>query len=139
MLKHQRAWLGRGLKSQGRERAAAPVGVRACARAHLGERTAQYDQCQVIDHGSYLTFAPMASPPQEELLPTPMKSHYTFNLRDLSKVFQGMLMVTPSSCKDKETMERLWVHEACRVFHDRCAWAVCACACVCVSCVCVRV
>eukprot|EP00879_Flechtneria_rotunda_P020212 GHRR01021253.1.p1 GENE.GHRR01021253.1~~GHRR01021253.1.p1 ORF type:complete len:968 (+),score=349.26 GHRR01021253.1:519-3422(+) len=55
----------------------------------------------------------------EELLPTPDKSHYTFNLRDLSKQFQGMLMVSPSTCSDKEALARLWMHEACRVFADR--------------------
>ncbi|KAK3247052.1 hypothetical protein CYMTET_43439 [Cymbomonas tetramitiformis] len=55
----------------------------------------------------------------QELLPTPAKSHYTFNLRDLSKVFQGVLMVNPGSCNDKSVMMRLWVHEASRVFHDR--------------------
>lgn len=52
-------------------------------------------------------------------MPTPAKSHYTFNLRDLSKQFQGMLMVTPSTCPDKEALARLWIHEACRVFADR--------------------
>ncbi|XP_053933024.1 dynein axonemal heavy chain 1 [Cuculus canorus] len=54
-----------------------------------------------------------------QLLPTPAKSHYTFNLRDLSKVFQGILMAEPSKIKDKLHLLRLWYHESCRVFCDR--------------------
>lgn len=55
----------------------------------------------------------------QDLKPTPAKSHYTFNLRDMSKVFQGMLMASPQTCNDKFIMIRLWVHETMRVFHDR--------------------
>uniref|UniRef100_H2YF92 AAA+ ATPase domain-containing protein n=1 Tax=Ciona savignyi TaxID=51511 RepID=H2YF92_CIOSA len=54
-----------------------------------------------------------------QLLPTPAKSHYTFNLRDLSKVFQGMLMMEVTKIDSKEMLLRLWFHESCRVFQDR--------------------
>ena len=53
-----------------------------------------------------------------EMLPTPSKSHYTFNLRDISKV-QGMLLITPPKCEDADALLRLWCHETQRVFCDR--------------------
>lgn len=45
--------------------------------------------------------------------------HYTFNLRDISKVFQGFLMITAPRCTTVETAVRLWAHECSRVFYDR--------------------
>jgi dynein heavy chain len=56
---------------------------------------------------------------RKELLPTPAKSHYTFNLRDLSKVFKGMLDVGPSTILEPYDIVRLWIHECLRVFQDR--------------------
>ncbi|TMS18883.1 Dynein heavy chain 1, axonemal [Larimichthys crocea] len=54
-----------------------------------------------------------------QLLPTPAKSHYTFSLRDLSKVFQGILMAQAGKMEDKVQLLQLWYHESCRVFQDR--------------------
>ncbi|CAL1541921.1 unnamed protein product [Lymnaea stagnalis] len=54
-----------------------------------------------------------------DLLPTPAKSHYVFNLRDLSKCVQGMLQADPGVIRDRPQIFRLFVHETQRVFHDR--------------------
>jgi dynein heavy chain len=54
-----------------------------------------------------------------QLLPTPSKSHYVFNLRDMSKIFQGLLQVSSDSFDTQDSMVKLWVHECFRVFHDR--------------------
>jgi dynein heavy chain len=53
------------------------------------------------------------------LLPTPSKSHYTFNLRDLSGVFQGMLSASARRVTTVPAFMRLWIHENRRVFKDR--------------------
>ena len=54
-----------------------------------------------------------------ELLPTPEKSHYLFNLRDVSKVFQGLVLVKQATLSSPEVVIKLWAHEFQRVFEDR--------------------
>uniref|UniRef100_A0A8C9P5P1 Dynein axonemal heavy chain 2 n=1 Tax=Spermophilus dauricus TaxID=99837 RepID=A0A8C9P5P1_SPEDA len=55
----------------------------------------------------------------QRFLPTPAKIHYLFNLRDISKVFQGMLRANKDFHDTKSSITRLWIHECFRVFSDR--------------------
>lgn len=55
----------------------------------------------------------------EKLPRTPIKFHYIFNLRDLSKVYQGMCRSTLQEYSKKEEFLRLWRNETLRSFYDR--------------------
>ncbi|XP_075260085.1 dynein axonemal heavy chain 6-like isoform X4 [Convolutriloba macropyga] len=54
-----------------------------------------------------------------ELLPTPAKSHYVFNLRDLSKIVQGILQCDSTIIVNTDHTFAIFCHETMRVFHDR--------------------
>ena len=55
----------------------------------------------------------------KEMRPTPLRSHYTFNLRDFSKVILGICLVDKDHLPTTEVLIRLWAHEVLRVFGDR--------------------
>lgn len=63
----------------------------------------------------------------KELLPTPSKSHYLFNTRDLAKIIQGMMQATKTYYNSKDEVRRLivcvwwWWGTSGRKGHDKCA------------------
>ena len=52
---------------------------------------------------------------------TPAKFHYIFNLRDLSRVYEGLCRATPVKFPTPGALVRLWRNEVMRVFVDRMA------------------
>eukprot|EP00074_Homo_sapiens_P031231 NP_001364.1 dynein heavy chain 14, axonemal isoform 1 [Homo sapiens] len=56
---------------------------------------------------------------RQNMLPTPTKCHYMFNLRDMFKLLLGLLQADRTVVNSKEMAALLFVHEATRVFHDR--------------------
>lgn len=55
----------------------------------------------------------------EALPPTPTKFHYIFNLRDLSRIYEGLCLTTPDVFPTLPSMVRIWRNECLRIFHDR--------------------
>eukprot|EP00741_Cyanophora_paradoxa_P017811 tig00021017_g17202.t1 len=54
-----------------------------------------------------------------KMLPTPAKFHYLFNMRDLSRVFQGISVCPRNIIQNETVVVGLWKHECERVFADR--------------------
>lgn len=55
----------------------------------------------------------------ENLRPTPAKSHYVFNMRDVARVVMGTALLKKESVETKKVFSRIWFHEITRVFFDR--------------------
>ncbi|KAL7729890.1 hypothetical protein ACLKA6_014739 [Drosophila palustris] len=54
-----------------------------------------------------------------DLPPTPSKFHYIFNLKDLSRIFAGMLLILPDNYKNLREFIRVWRNEFTRIICDR--------------------
>jgi dynein heavy chain len=55
----------------------------------------------------------------KELRPRPSRPHYLFNLRDVAKIFSGLLNAEARLVPTANQLVGMWAHEATRTFRDR--------------------
>ncbi|XP_019712197.1 dynein heavy chain 11, axonemal [Hippocampus comes] len=55
----------------------------------------------------------------QNFLPTAIRFHYIFNLRDLANIFQGILFAQPECIRYPTDLVHLWLHESSRVYSDK--------------------
>jgi dynein heavy chain len=94
------------------------VCVRKHARlpGHLaGFPQAVRDTCETITEATMKLYSEVL----QTLPPTPAKFHYIFNLRDLSRIYEGLCLTTPELYTTVNSLVRVWRNECLRVFHDR--------------------
>ena len=94
--------------------------IRKIFQTILSYKLGEFDE-EIKPLGEPIALATIALYQQisETFLPIPSKPHYMFNMRDISKVFQGMWQADKFYCDTKLSVLRLWVHECLRVFADR--------------------
>ena len=65
-----------------------------------------------------MVFASLANSPQ--FMPTAVKFHYQFNMRDCARIVQNLLLSQATVARNNNTsLARMWAHECQRVWYDR--------------------
>ena len=86
----------------------------------LGSKLNEFDnEIKQLASGIALATLNVYKSVSSDFLATPEKFHYLFNIRDVAKVIQGILMCSRATIYSPEGMLRLWAHECQRVFSDR--------------------
>jgi dynein heavy chain len=74
-----------------------------------------YKMCNAIVDATIIAHKEVSS----RFLPSAVKFHYNFNMRDLSAIVEGIVQSKPEYYSGPLKLCRLWMHECLRVFTDR--------------------
>ena len=80
-----------------------------------GDKREVYDSINLIIHLSLKLFSSLT----DSLQTSPSKFHYSFTMRDLSRLMEGLCSLNDSWYHEKYSMIRFWRNEIHRIFFDR--------------------